>query len=143
MHDRNPSAMPTAVNEIPAELVDLLTGSILGHVTVTTPRGALVTHIMWVDYEDGRVLTSSRVGSAKGKALRADPRIAVSVVDRANPWRWLSVSGRVVDIRPDADLAFIDKLSRRYTGRDFMLRDMEREIFVIEPERVRSATGRG
>lgn len=135
--------MPTAVNEIPAELLDLLTGSTLGHVTVITPRGGLLTHVMWVDFEEEHVLTSSRVGSAKGIALRTDPRIAVSVVDRANPWRWVSVSGRVVDIRPDTDLAFIDKLSRRYTGRDYMMRDMEREVFVIEPERVRSATGRG
>jgi PPOX class probable F420-dependent enzyme len=135
--------MPTAVNQVPAELLDLLTGSTLAHVTVTTPRGHLITHIMWVDYDDGRVLTSSRVGSAKGRALRADPRIAISVVDRANPWRWVSVSGRVVEIRPDTELAFIDKLSRRYTGRDYMMRTMEREIFVIEPERVRSATGRG
>jgi len=135
--------MATALDQVPAELVDLLTGSTLGHVTVLTPKGALLTHIMWIDYEDGRVLTSSRVGAAKGKALRADPRIAVSVVDRANPWRWVSVSGRVVEIRPDEGLAFIDKLSRRYTGRDYMMRNMEREIFVIEPERVRSATGRG
>jgi len=135
--------MATAIDQIPAELVDLLTGSTLGHVTVITPRGALLTHIMWIDYEDGRVLTSSRVGSAKGKALRADPRIAISVVDRANPWRWVSVSGRVVEIRSDEGLAFIDKLSRRYTGRDYMMRTMDREIFVIEPERVRSATGRG
>ena len=135
--------MTTALDPIPAELVDLLTGSTLGHVSVITPKGALTNHVMWVDYEDGRVLTSSRVGSAKGRALRADPRVAVSVVDRDNPWRWISVSGRVVEIRPDTGLAFIDKMSRRYTGRDYMMRDMEREIFVIEPERVRSSAGRG
>lgn len=135
--------MSTAIDPVPAELVDLLTGSTLGHVTVQTPKGALTSHVMWIDYEDGKVLTSSRVGSAKGRALRADPRIAVSVVDRANPWRWVTVSGRVVEIRPDTDLAFIDKMSRRYTGRDYMMRDMEREVFVIEPERVRSSSGRG
>ena len=135
--------MPAAIDPVPAELVDLLTGSTLGHVTVQTPKGALTSHVMWVDYDDGKVLTSSRVGSAKGKALRADPRISVSVVDSANPWRWITVSGRVVEIRPDTNLAFIDKMSRRYTGRDYMMRDMEREIFVIEPERVRSSTGRG
>ena len=134
--------MPTAIGQVPAELVDLLTGSTLGHVTVVTPKGTLVSHIMWVDYEDGRVLTSSRVGSAKGKALRADPRVSISVVDAANPWRWVSVSGRVVEIVPDTDLVFIDKMSRRYTGRDYMMRDMAREVFMIEPERVRSSTGR-
>ncbi len=135
--------MTTATAEVPADLVDLLTGSTLGHVTVITPRGALVTHVMWVDYEDGQVLTSSRVGSAKGKALRGDPRIAVSVVDKANPWRYVSVTGRVVEIRPDTDLVFIDRMSHRYTGRDYMMRDMEREIFVIEPERIRASSGRG
>ena len=135
--------MPTTINDVPAELVDLLTGSTLGHVTVITPAGALMTHVMWVDYDDGRVLTSSRVGSAKGKALRADPRVSISVVDRANPWRWVTVSGRVIEIRPDTGLTFIDKMSRRYTGRDYMMRDMEREVFVIEPERVRSSSGRG
>ena len=134
--------MPTAIDPVPAEILDLLTGSTLGHVTVVTPKGVLASHIMWVDYDDGRVLTSSRVGSAKGRALRADPRISVSVVDAANPWRWVSVSGRVVEIVPDTDLAFIDKMSRRYTGRDYMMRDMAREIFVIEPERVRSSSGR-
>ena len=135
--------MPTAIDQVPAEMVDLLTGSTLAHVTVVTPKGALASHIMWIDYEDGRVMTSSRVGSAKGKALRADPRISVSVVDAANPWRWVSVSGRVVEIIPDTDLAFIDKMARRYTGRDYMMRDMAREIFLIEPERVRFSTGRG
>ena len=135
--------MPTAINTVPTELVDLLTGSTLGHVTVVTPAGALMTHVMWVDYDDGHVLTSSRVGSAKGKALRADPRVSISVVDRANPWRWVTVSGRVTEIRPDTGLAFIDEMSRRYTGRDYMMRDMEREVFVVEPERVRSSTGRG
>ena len=134
--------MPTVIDQVPAELVDLLTGSTLGHVTVVTPKGRLASHVMWVDYEDGRVLTSSRVGSAKGRALRADPRISVSVVDPANPWRWITVSGRVVEIIPDTDLVFIDKMSRRYTGRDYVMRDMAREIFVIEPERVRSSTGR-
>ena len=134
--------MPTALDQVPAELVDLLTGSTLGHVTVVTPKGTLISHIMWVDYENDRVLTSSRVGSAKGKALRADPRVSISVVDAANPWRWVSVSGRVVEIVPDTDLVFIDKMSRRYTGRDYMMREMPREVFVIEPERVRSSTGR-
>ena len=109
--------MSTAIEQVPAELADLLTGSTLGHVAVVTPRGVLASHVMWVDYEDGRVLTSSRVGSAKGKALRADPRVTVSVVDRANPWRWVSVSGRVGEIRPDTGLAFIDKMSRSSTGR--------------------------
>jgi PPOX class probable F420-dependent enzyme len=134
--------MPAATNMLPADLIDLLTSDALGHVTTVTPSGHLNTHVMWIDAEDGRIFTSSRVGSAKGRAWRLDPRASVSVVDATNPWRWISISGRVVEIRPDTRLAFIDKLSRRYTGHDYGMRDMEREIFVIEPERVRSSEGR-
>lgn len=134
--------MPKVMNMLPASLLDLLTSHVLGHVTTVTPSGNLNTHVMWIDAEDGKVLTSSRVGSAKGKAWRLDPRASVSVVDATNPWRWIEISGRVMEIRPDTDLAFIDRLSRRYTGRDYGMRDMEREIFVIAPKRVRSSEGR-
>jgi PPOX class probable F420-dependent enzyme len=134
--------MPTGAATLPAELIDLLTTNVVGHVTLAMPSGRLITHVMWIDAEDGRVLTSSRLGSAKGGAWRADPRAAISVVDPKDPWRWLSISGRVVEIRPDTDLAFIDALSRRYMGRDYPMRDMAREIFVIEPDRIRSSSVR-
>ena len=97
---------------------------------------------MWIDYDGEHLLTSSRLGSAKGRAFRSDPRVSVSVVDPDDPWRYVEISGRVTDIRPDTDLAFIDKLSRRYTGQDYRFRDSEREIFVITPDRIRTSTGR-
>jgi Pyridoxamine 5''-phosphate oxidase. len=133
--------VPTATASLPAELIDLLTTNVLGHVTLSTPSGALNTHVMWIDGRDGRVLTSSRIGSAKGRAWRIDPRAAVSVVDPKDPWRWISISGRVVEIRPDTDLAFIDALSRRYNGRDYPMRDVPARS-SSEPDRVRSAGGR-
>ncbi len=134
--------MPAKVASLPVELMDLLTSNVVAHVTLAMPSGRLITHVMWIDAADGKLVTSSRVGSAKGQAWRIDPRAAVSVVDPADPWRWISISGRVVEIRPDDDLAFIDSLSRRYMGRDYPMRDLPREIFVIEPDRVRSAGGR-
>jgi len=133
--------MPATVATLPVELMDLVTTNVVGHVTLAMPSGRLITHVMWIEAIDGRLLTSSRVGSAKGHAWRVDPRAAISVVDPNDPWRWVSISGRVVEIRPDTDLAFIDRLSRRYMGRTYPMRDLPREIFVIEPEHVRFAKG--
>jgi PPOX class probable F420-dependent enzyme len=132
----------TAPVRVPDELIDLLTDGTLGHVTCITPAGALSSYIMWIDYDGEHLLTSSRVGSFKGRAFRGDPRVAVSVVDRNDPWRYVEISGRVTDIRPDTELAFIDRMSRRYTGQDYRMRDWEREIFVITPERIRTSSGR-
>jgi hypothetical protein len=83
------------------------------------------------------------VGSRKGEHWRRDPEVAVSVVDRDNDWRYLAIRGRVVDIRPDEGLAFIDKMSQRYTGQPYRFRERPREVFVIQPDFVRASTGRG
>jgi hypothetical protein len=68
--------------------------------------------------------------------------VTLSVVDHADPWRFLVIRGRVVEMRPDANLSSIDRLSHRYVGAPYRRRDLEREIFVIEPEAVQARQGR-
>jgi hypothetical protein len=97
--------------------------------------GQIVTFPMWVDFDGSHVLASSPVGSRKGQAIRRRPQVAVSIVSTKTPWRWLSVSGRVVDIQPDAELAFIDRMSHKYLGRAYERRS-PREVFTIAVDRM-------
>lgn len=127
---------------IPADLADLLTTNVLAHVSATRRDGSIAHYLMWVDYDGEHILTSSPVGSRKGAHWRRDPRVTLSVVDRSNDWRYLIVRGRVVDIRPDHGLAFIDRMSERYTGGLYRMRQYPREIFLIQPEHVRASSGR-
>jgi PPOX class probable F420-dependent enzyme len=120
---------------IPAELLDLFEEPALGHVSYTTEGGQIVTFPLWVDVDGSRILTSSPVGSRKGRAMRARPQVAVSIVSTKTPWRWLSISGRVVTIRPDESLAFIDRMSQKYLGHPYERRT-PREVFEIEIDRV-------
>ena len=126
---------------IPEELTYLLRTNVVAHVSLTEADGSLVTHVMWVDYDDEHILTSSPTASYKSRALRERPNLAVSVVDPADPWRRLSISGRVTEIRNDEGLAFINKLSQRYVGAPYP-RTAPREIFVVTPDRVRAFMGR-
>ena len=126
---------------IPEELIYLLTTNVLAHVSLAEVDGSLVTHVMWVDYEGEQILTSSPTASYKSRALRERPNVAVSLVDPADPWRRLSISGRVTEIRDDEGLAFINKLSQRYVGLSHP-RPGSREIFVITADRVRAVMGR-
>ena len=130
------------MQEIPEELAYLLRTKIVAHVSLTEADGSLVTHVMWVDYDGEHILTSSPTQSYKSRALRQRPNIAISVVDPADPWRRLSISGRVIEIRDDVGLAFINKLSERYVGAPYP-RTGPREIFVITPDKVRAFMGRG
>lgn len=136
-------ARDVGATQVPDELLDLFDEPALGHVLYHDGRGRIVTWPMWVNFDrgDGRILTSSPVGSRKGRALRTRPEVAVSIVSTRNPWRWLSISGRVTDIRPDEDLGFIDRMSRRYTGADYPRRT-PRETFRITIDRLSHTAGR-
>ena len=62
-------------------------------------------------------------------------RVALSIVDFDNPYEQLLIRGHVVDVRPDSDLVFLDRLAREYTGQPFARRKWrERAVYVIEPE---------
>lgn len=124
-----------ATTTIPADLLDLFQEPALGHVSYLNERGQIVTFPMWVDVDGARILSSSPVGSRKGAALRARPEVSVSIVSPKNAFHWLSVSGRVTSFVPDEDLAFIDRMSRKYLGSDYERRT-PREVFAIEIDRI-------
>ncbi|HUR17016.1 MAG TPA: TIGR03618 family F420-dependent PPOX class oxidoreductase [Candidatus Limnocylindrales bacterium] len=126
---------------VPDDLLDLVTTDRIGHVSFIRPDGSIVTHLMWIDWDGSRIVTSSPVGSVKGDHARRDPHVSVSVSDPEDPWRFVIVRGYVTDIQPDEDLAFIDKMSLRYSGTPYRWRTNEREVFYITPEHLR--TGRG
>ena len=128
---------------IPDDLIYLLTSDRLGHVSAIRRDGSIASHLMWIDWDGEHLLTSSPVGSVKGQNWRNNPQAGMSVVDRDDPWRFVIVRGRVTDIRPDIDLAFIDKMSMRYLGVPYRRRDFAREVFEITPDYIQASAGRG
>ena len=59
----------------------------------------------------------------------------MSIVSTKNPWHWVSISGRMIDVRPDDNLAFIDRMAHKYLGTDYQRRT-PREVFTIQIDRV-------
>jgi PPOX class probable F420-dependent enzyme len=134
MHARRPA--------IPDDLVYLLTSDRVGHVSALRKDGSIASYLMWIDWDGEHVITSSPVGSRKGQNWRRDPQVGLSVVDADDQWRYVLVRGRVTNIRPDEGLAFIDKMSARYTKAPYRWRDNPREIFEITPDWIRASPGR-
>lgn len=120
---------------IPPDMLDFFDEPALGHLSYTNDAGQIVAFPLWIDFDGSRILASSPEGSRKGQALRKRPQVAVSVVSTKTPWHWVSVSGRVVEIRPDDGLAVIDRMSHKYLGQAYQRRT-PREVFAIEVDRV-------
>jgi hypothetical protein len=65
--------------------------------------------------------------------------VTLLVADRQRILRRAEIAGRVVAITPDDDNAEINRLSQRYSGRDFGSRREQRVTVQIEPIRVGGA----
>ena len=87
--------------------------------TATTLRedGSPHNTIVWIDAEGDDVVFNTAEGRAKPRHLRANPQVAITVVDPQNTHKWISVSGRAELTREDAD-DHIDRLAKKYLGKD-------------------------
>jgi PPOX class probable F420-dependent enzyme len=104
------------------------------HLATLLPDGSPHSVTVWAGLEDGRVAFFTQPQSRKARNLARDPRVAISVHDRDNPYRTGWVRGRVAEtLEGDAALEVIDRLSRKYTGQDFPMRSGV--VYLVEPER--------
>lgn len=114
--------------------IELLRGTNFAAVATLKEDGTPQTSIVWVDTDGETVLVNTTNGRAKGRHLRRDPRVSVTVFDAENPYRYFEVEGRAELIDEGAD-EHIHELSRKYRGEDFD-GPMDRVIVRVVPERV-------
>jgi len=109
-----------------------------GVLATVRPDGTPQLTTVWVDAEDGYALVNTAEGRFKEKYIRRDPRVSLYVRDEDDPYKWLSITGRAELVSEGAE-DHIDKLAKKYTGRDSYpwRTEGERRIIVrISPDRV-------
>jgi PPOX class probable F420-dependent enzyme len=80
---------------------------------------------------------NSAKGRQKDRNMRRNPAVSLAIQDPDNPYRYLEVRGRVVDITEEGAEAHIDKLAKKYLNADsypYRREDEVRVIYRIEPE---------
>jgi PPOX class probable F420-dependent enzyme len=89
----------------------------VGVVTTLQPDGMPQSTVVWVDVDDEGVSVNTAYGRVKPRNLERDPRLSLVVVDPNDPYRWFKLSGTGTLVDDGADEQ-IDRLSKKYTGRD-------------------------
>jgi PPOX class probable F420-dependent enzyme len=126
------------MREIPESHVDILDARCFGHVATLRPDGRLSNHPVCLLWDGGKVRFSTTKSRRKYRNLRADPRIAISVTDPENVWRYLEIRGTAT-LADDADRSFIDRVAKKYMGQDHYPFDPpgeERVVVTVEVEQV-------
>ena len=124
-----------SLDSVPAELFG---GGHVVHLATLRSDGAPQSRPLWTIVHDGNVVFFTQPTSPKARDVARDPRVALSVTDKQNPYRSAWLRGRVARvIEGDEALAIIDLISHAYIGRPFPMRSGN--VFVIEPEAQGSA----
>src|ERR1700752_2401166 len=125
---------------IPDEGRDLLEAPNSVHPSTPPADGSPRNWVVWVGVEGDHALVCTGASTWKARDMRRDPRVGLSVVDLANPYRMAAVQGRVVEVRPDEDCRYMDPISVKYTGAPFPSRGPGRVCFVIAAEKAGQRT---
>jgi PPOX class probable F420-dependent enzyme len=116
--------MPTG--PVPASVEQFLQEPHIAVVATLRADGTPHTTATWYDWEDGRVLLNMDHTRVRLGHLRRDPRVSLTVIDRHDPYRHITLTGTVVEMYDDEGLRDIDRLAHRYTGEAYKTRGSPR-----------------
>ncbi len=129
----------------PATHTDLLERPLFAHFATIAPSGAPLVNPMWFLWDGEHRLLELTHTSARHnfRNLQREPRVALSIADPGNEYRYLQIRGVVDSIEPDPTGAFYQVLQRRYRGLVTDVPDRAVRVVVsIRPTAFKARDGR-
>lgn len=124
---------PTALEKY----IDLFDKKTFAHLATLMPDGRPQVSPVWCDYDGQHIIINTAKGRQKDRNMRRDGRVAVSLIDPDNPYRYVEVRGRVVEITEEGAEQHIDRLAQKYLGVErypYRSPNEVRVLFKIQPE---------
>ncbi len=78
--------------------------------------GAPVSSAMWVGLDGDELVFSTVAGRLKDRNIRRDPRVSVTIMERADPENYVEIRGRAT-ITEEGGRELDDTLSWKYDGK--------------------------
>ena len=124
---------------IPDNYKDLFQKKAFAHLATIGADGSPQVTPVWVDFDGTHVRFNTAKGRVKDKNLRRNPKVALSIQDPDDPYRYIQIRGRVAEITEQGADAHIDALAKKYINHDkypWRRPDEVRVTYKILPEKV-------
>jgi PPOX class probable F420-dependent enzyme len=100
---------------VPESHLDLLERPLFAHLATVRPDGAPQSSVMWFVWDGARIRMTHTKTRQKFRNFAAEPRVALSIADPEDQYRFLEVRGVVEKIEDDdAGASFYKSLQQRY-----------------------------
>ena len=124
---------------IPESHADILKKKAFANLATLNADGSPQVTPVWVDFDGKNVLINTAKGRVKTRNLEREKRVALSIADPENPYRYVGIQGRVTGMTEAGADAHIDKMAMKYMGKEkYPLRapGEVRVIVTIAPDKV-------
>ncbi len=126
---------------IPAKYRDLVEDAkkAFAHLATVMADGSPQVTPVWFDFDGTHIRVNTARGRLKDRNMQRNARVALAIMDPDNPYRHLTVRGRVVEVTETGADAHIDRLAGKYLGEPrypYRRPGEVRVIYKILPERV-------
>lgn len=103
--------------QLPNTYLDLLTNKrAFAHLATLMADGTPQVTPVWIDFDGTHVLVNTARGRLKDKNMRARTQVGIEVQDPENPYRYLSIQGRIEQVTEEGADEHIDKMALKYLG---------------------------
>jgi PPOX class probable F420-dependent enzyme len=110
-----------------------------GYLATLMKDGSPQLTPIWFNTDGTHILINSAVGRVKDRNMRRDARVAFVITDPKDPYRYIQIRGKIVEITTNGARGHIDALAKKYTGADKYTSGITGEIRVtykLLPEKV-------
>jgi PPOX class probable F420-dependent enzyme len=126
---------------IPDSHVDLLAWETksFAHIATIGPSGEPQSSPVWFEWDGTNIKFSLTTQRQKYRNLDRDGRVALSVIDPTNAYRYIEIRGVLDGVEPDPDIDFISRMAKKYIGKDrypWHQEGDERVVVKVRPTKV-------
>lgn len=126
-------------NTIPESYLDLFQKKSIAYLAIHMKAEDIMINPVWCAYDGENIVINSVQGRLKDRLMRQHPQVAICITDPDNPYRYVEVRGKVVEVTTEGADENIDHMSERYMGtKPYPYRKPGdvRVIYRVKPNRV-------
>jgi PPOX class probable F420-dependent enzyme len=106
------------VSKLSKAAIELINGKNFAHLATLMRDGSPHVTPVWIDHDGEYILVNTASGRTKQKNVKRDARVALDIIDQSDPYHAVYVRGRVVAQTIEGAEEHIDKLAKKYLGKD-------------------------
>ncbi len=122
------------MKNVPEKFSDLLSDQTKAFASVATvlKDGSPQVTPVWFDTTGDRIRINTATGRVKSRTMAEGRKVALAIMDPANPYRYIQIRGTVTKVTTDGADAHIDRLAHKYMGTDYPFRQAGEARILIE-----------